>query len=92
MEIDHFKTINDQYGRITCDSVLHTIAIALTSQKRAYDSVGRWGGEEFLIVLPGVQLHIHPASLIDLLRQADEDLLRRNGRGETASGSPVKAP
>ncbi|MGC8660561.1 MAG: GGDEF domain-containing response regulator [Desulfomonilaceae bacterium] len=52
-DIDHFKEINDTFGHLTGDEVLRQTATALKSSVRPYDSVGRYGGEEFLLVLPG---------------------------------------
>jgi len=52
-DIDHFKRINDQYGHLTWDAVLREVAQRLSSGIRPYDSVGRYGGEEFIIVVPG---------------------------------------
>ncbi len=53
LDIDHFKSVNDNYGHLTGDSVLQESARRLLSSVRPYDSVGRYGGEEFLVVLPG---------------------------------------
>jgi diguanylate cyclase (GGDEF)-like protein/PAS domain S-box-containing protein len=55
-DVDHFKKINDQYGHIMGDAVLKEVASRMVSGVRPYDSVGRYGGEEFIIVAPGCDL------------------------------------
>ena len=60
LDIDHFKTYNDRFGHATGDSVIRKVAETLSQTARANDSIGRWGGEEFLIVCPetgGEQAH-----------------------------------
>ncbi|MCD4655634.1 diguanylate cyclase [bacterium] len=51
-DIDHFKKINDQFGHLVGDAVLREVAQKLVIQLRPYDRVGRYGGEEFIFVLP----------------------------------------
>ena len=52
IDIDHFKTLNDTHGHATGDAVLKAFAERISKQLRSTDAVGRWGGEEFLVVLP----------------------------------------
>jgi two-component system, cell cycle response regulator len=52
LDVDHFKSVNDTYGHLCGDSVLQEVVRRVTSTVRAYDTVGRYGGEEFLIVAP----------------------------------------
>ncbi len=51
-DLDHFKRVNDSHGHATGDVVLQEAVRRMESEMRAYDSIGRYGGEEFLIVLP----------------------------------------
>ena len=53
-DVDHFKAVNDTYGHQAGDEVLRGFTAAVQEQLRKYDSVGRYGGEEFLVIAPGV--------------------------------------
>lgn len=52
LDIDHFKRVNDTYGHIIGDEVLKEIALIIKKTIRKIDIAGRWGGEEFMIILP----------------------------------------
>ncbi|HET7565999.1 MAG TPA: diguanylate cyclase [Gemmatimonadaceae bacterium] len=55
-DIDHFKAINDRYGHQVGDEVLKQLAMLLRRVAREMDRVGRYGGEEFMVILPGTVL------------------------------------
>ncbi|MZI94896.1 diguanylate cyclase [Vibrio sp. CAIM 722] len=57
LDIDHFKSINDNFGHLTGDDVLRSISHILKNNCRTSDCIGRWGGEEFLIVCPNINLN-----------------------------------
>ena len=74
-DLDHFKNVNDAYGHPTGDEVLAEVARRLLATVRAYDWVGRYGGEEFLLVLPGCT--------------ASEAMTRAGQLREAVSASPI---
>lgn len=55
LDVDHFKAVNDRYGHETGDRALVELAGVLGESLREYDMCGRWGGEEFLVMLPNTQ-------------------------------------
>jgi diguanylate cyclase (GGDEF)-like protein len=52
IDIDHFKAVNDTHGHLVGDVVLRAVTDAITEQLRSYDLAGRFGGEEFVVLLP----------------------------------------
>jgi diguanylate cyclase (GGDEF)-like protein len=73
LDIDRFKAVNDTYGHQAGDQLLRDVSALLRRTVRAYDILVRWGGEEFLLVLPGVGLEL-ARSLAERLRSAVEGL------------------
>jgi len=55
-DIDNFKSINDSYGHLVGDQVLKAISHRIRNTVRAYDILGRYGGEEFLIIMPDTSM------------------------------------
>jgi len=55
-DIDHFKQVNDTHGHPAGDAVLREFAVRLAAGIRPYDAVGRYGGEEFVVIMPGVDI------------------------------------
>ena len=71
-DLDHFKRINDTYGHLVGDQVLRETVRRITGQIRPYDSVGRLGGEEFLVLLTDCR-HEQVTKAAERLRQAISD-------------------
>jgi diguanylate cyclase (GGDEF)-like protein len=68
IDLDHFKRINDQRGHYEGDRVLQTVGEILRAHTRNTDGLGRWGGEEFVLVCPGASLS-KAANLAEKLRE-----------------------
>lgn len=81
-DIDHFKHVNDTYGHPMGDKVLSTITSAIQDGIRPYDSVYRYGGEEFLISLPETPLE-EAAEVLDRIRQHVAKLDHRSETGKS---------
>jgi diguanylate cyclase (GGDEF)-like protein/PAS domain S-box-containing protein len=58
LDVDHFKNINDQFGHLIGDKILVEISNILKQHTRKVDHIGRWGGEEFLIICPNSNLNV----------------------------------
>ena len=84
VDVDHFKSVNDRHGHATGDSVLRAVAQAIRSALRAADVVGRYGGEEFVVVLPETSID-DAATISEKLRSAVERVIVRSGDGSPVS-------
>jgi diguanylate cyclase (GGDEF)-like protein len=71
VDLDRFKRINDEHGHAVGDAVLERLAYVMRNSLRAFDLVYRLGGEEFVVVLPGVTLE-KAAEIAERLRDAAE--------------------
>jgi diguanylate cyclase (GGDEF)-like protein len=80
-DIDHFKQVNDNYGHQAGDDVLCAFVKAIESGVRGYDRVGRYGGEEFLVVAPD-SAGLAREGLYDRVRTKVEDLRVNTSAGE----------
>jgi len=80
-DLDHFKVLNDSYGHETGDRALRIFSETLRHELRADDLACRYGGEEFAILLPGVDLH-EAVEALDRVRQALSEV---TSRGDTPS-------
>jgi len=67
-DIDHFKRVNDTHGHQAGDQVLKALAGLMADQVRLYDTLARWGGEEFAVLLPHTGLD-HAVTVAEKLRQ-----------------------
>jgi diguanylate cyclase (GGDEF)-like protein len=75
VDMDFLKEINDQHGHLAGDSALRLLATTLEKACRLYDRVGRWGGDEFLIVLPNIEPQSAQAIAERLLLRVNEATL-----------------
>tara|TARA_R110000851_G_scaffold197967_1_gene349079 strand:+ start:2182 stop:4254 length:2073 start_codon:yes stop_codon:yes gene_type:complete len=81
LDIDHFKSINDTFGHDAGDRVLETVASRLKAAVRSVDSVARWGGEEFIVML--AETNLSSAVVVG------ENIRKTVERGEYALNRPV---
>ncbi len=73
LDIDHFKWVNDCYGHLVGDQVLQALASRCRNNLRIFDSIGRFGGEEFIILLPETGIH-EALQIAERLRHAIETI------------------
>jgi diguanylate cyclase (GGDEF)-like protein len=84
MDLDHFKAVNDTHGHGVGDEVLSSAAKCVTDHLRRYDKVFRYGGDEFLVLLPGTSPE-EAWQLVERIRGG----LERTQLGVTAAGEPI---
>jgi diguanylate cyclase (GGDEF)-like protein len=73
VDLDHFKRVNDSHGHLAGDSVLKEVGVLLRAEVRDYDVVGRFGGEEFAVLLPDITEH-HAIAIAERIRKAVTEL------------------
>jgi diguanylate cyclase (GGDEF)-like protein len=73
LDMDHFKSVNDRFGHQTGDACLRAVAEAIVDELRPADSLGRYGGEEFVAVLPDTTLD-NAMTVAERIRRAIETL------------------
>lgn len=83
-DIDHFKVINDRYGHAVGDQALRHLATLFTERIRKYDMAARWGGEEFLLVLPDTDLK-EALLIAERIRSAIEKTPMHDSSGNTVT-------
>ncbi|WP_380729216.1 GGDEF domain-containing protein [Saccharothrix hoggarensis] len=88
IDVDHFKDINDTHGHQTGDLVLRRIAVALECAVRRGDAVGRFGGEEFAVLLPGVEPD-EAVAIAERMRSEVHRVLVDDGEGGVVAGLTV---
>jgi two-component system chemotaxis response regulator CheY len=96
IDIDNFKPINDKFGHAAGDEALRRVAEVLQKSKRDYDYTGRWGGDEFLAILPGTSI-LQAGLVAERIRAAvDKVRLEAGGAGavelQTSMGVACAAP
>ena len=84
IDVDRFKTINDTYGHAQGDLILKTIADVIHTSARKTDKAGRWGGDEFMVVLPGAS-EKDACTIAERIRFSIEECSFDNGCRATVS-------
>jgi len=74
IDVDHFKAVNDAYGHAAGDAALLAVSALVTAAVRSYDTVARFGGEEFVVLLPGVGEE-HVVTVAERIRHAVSELV-----------------
>lgn len=89
IDVDNLKTINDKYGHLMGDQALRQVSLALMSACRTTDVIGRYGGDEFLIILPETSTSQGFSVAKRILRQVSQLELRESGMGANIIVKPT---
>lgn len=95
MDIDHFKSVNDRYGHPVGDIALKMVARTLANAMRTYDFLARWGGEEFIAILPNLhrpQLEIFAERLRALVVQSSTKISKGSLVVSISIGAMIVTP
>lgn len=87
IDLDHFKNVNDTYGHSAGDHVLRDVARMLKESCRVYDVPGRYGGEEFCVVLPDTTVHSTPVVAERIRHRLETTEMDLNGGSLTVTAS-----
>ena len=79
IDIDRFKQVNDQYGHSMGDRVIRALALYMRQRFRITDTIGRYGGEEFALVLPNTSAD-NARNLLEEVRHGFEQLVHQDGQ------------
>ena len=92
VDLDHFKRVNDAAGHLAGDDVLRAVAEVMADEVRDSDVIGRWGGDELLVVLPETEADAAAATMrrvLDRVRREVRASAHQNGGGGGFDGPPV---
>jgi diguanylate cyclase (GGDEF)-like protein/PAS domain S-box-containing protein len=87
IDLDHFKRVNDSLGHLAGDTLLRTLASRITASLRATDLVARFGGDEFMVLLPGVAQHSDVEEVAQKLLQSIAAPVNAEGRPISVAAS-----
>ena len=86
IDLDNLKKVNDTKGHLVGDQVLLELAKVIKASRRHYDWAGRWGGDEFMLVLPGANL-VEAKEVAERMRASYEKSQLISGIGQLAYAS-----
>jgi diguanylate cyclase (GGDEF)-like protein len=92
LDLDHFKRVNDLFGHPVGDEVLREISMLLLSESRAADHIGRWGGEEFIMILPKTSKQAAQRLAERIVARVASQDFGRAGRVTLSAGGAAREP